>query len=164
MVAGGRGVKRLRPEFLREATVIRTEQSVDVARAPGDVFAFLDDASRTSSWMGLCTKLEQTSPAPKGVGTTMHYAHNQGAGGGTMDGVVTQYEAGRRLEMTFIDKMFEIVVSFVVEPSGTGATVTYVTVVTPVGLLAKMMTPMIRTAMPQQMAKDVAKLKELLAP
>ena len=143
--------------------MIRTEQSVDIARAPADVFAFLDEPSNAPRWMGLCTRLEQTSPAPKDVGTTMHYRHNQGSGGGEMDGVVTQYEAGRRLEMTFIDKMFEIVVAFVVEPSGTGATVTYVTDVTPVGLLAKMMTPMIRTAMPQQMAKDVAKLKELLA-
>jgi carbon monoxide dehydrogenase subunit G len=143
--------------------VIRTEQSVDVARAPAEAFAFLDDAAKTPSWMGLCTSLEQTSPAPKGVGTTMHYRHNQGSGG-EMDGVVTQYESGRRLEMTFIDKAFEIVVSFAVEPSGSGSRVTYATDVTPVGLLAKMMTPMIRTAMPPQMAKDLAKLKELLAP
>jgi carbon monoxide dehydrogenase subunit G len=145
--------------------VIRTEQSVDVARAPADAFAFLDEPSNAPRWMGMCTKLEQTSAGPKQVGTTMHYAHNQGHGaGGTMDGVVTRYEPGRLLAMTFVDTMFEVAVSFAVEPSGAGSKVTIASEITPVGFLAKMMTPMIRSGAAGQMAKDVAKLKELLSP
>lgn len=143
--------------------MIRTEQSVDVPRPPAESFAFLDDASRTPSWMGMCTKLEQTSPAPKRVGSTMHYAHNQGSNGGSMDGVVTEYEPGRRLTMKFTDKMFEVVVALSVEPRDAGTRIGYVLEITPLAFLAKMMTPMIGKASLLQTAKDASSLKELLS-
>jgi carbon monoxide dehydrogenase subunit G len=81
-----------------------------------------------------------------------------------MDGYVSRYKPGERLEMIFTDKMFDVLVVFAVAPSGTGSKVTVATEITPKGFMAKMMSGMIAKGAAGQMAKDVAKLKECLGP
>src|SRR5439155_14277393 len=107
------------PPSLRSA-MLRCAVTLDVSRPPSEVFAFLDDISKPPRWLSRCTGIEQLSPGPKGVGTTLRYSYKDPARTGTMDGVVSAYERDRRLEMKYQDAMLDVEVAFRLEPSGSG--------------------------------------------
>jgi uncharacterized protein YndB with AHSA1/START domain len=142
--------------------MIECENTIDIARAPAEVFAFIDDAARMPSWITSCIALEQTSPPPRRLGSTLHYTFKQGARPGTMDGSVTEYQPPRRLAMRFGDAGFTVTVAFRVEPAGGGARVTQSLQIEPRTLFGRLMTPLIRAGTRRQLAGDNARLKSLL--
>jgi len=142
--------------------MIHCEIQLDVARPPAEVFAFVDDVSRAPQWLSRCAAIEQTSPPPKRVGSTLHYTYREGTGSGTMDGTVTAYDKDRRLTMHFIDRTFEVEVGFRFEPAGAGTRIAHAVTITPKTGMMKLMAPMIRGATRKQIAQDAARLKQLL--
>lgn len=79
-----------------------------------------------------------------------------------MDGVVTEYEPGKRLGMKYTDRMFEVSIGFDVAPNGNGSHVTERVSIEPRRLVARLMTPLIRRATRWQTNKDMAALKRML--
>lgn len=144
--------------------MIQCEHTIDIARAPAEVFAFIDDSRRMPEWITSCVAVEQTSPAPRRVGSTLHYTFKQCARPGTMDGTVTEYQPPRRLAMRFGDSGFTVTVAFRVEPAGGGARVTQSLQIEPRTFFGRLMTPLIRAGTRRQVAGDNAKLKALLSP
>jgi len=142
--------------------MIRCDIALDVARPPAEVFAFVDDVSQAPRWLSRCQSIEQTSPPPKGVGTTLRYTYKQGAGPGVMDGTVTGYERDRTLAMHYTDRMFEVEVSFRFSPQSAGTHIDHAVTITPRAFMAKLMGPMIRGATRKQLAADTVTLKRLL--
>ena len=142
--------------------MIRCEVMLEVGRPPADVFAFVDDIGKAPQWLGRCVEIQQTSPPPKRVGTTLRYFYKEGGRRGEMDGVVTEYEKDKRLAMSYSDKMFDVAVAFRFEPSGFGTKVQHNVEITPKAFVAKLMSPMIGAATRKQVERDTAKLKGLL--
>lgn len=140
--------------------MIRCEIRLDVARAPSEVFAFVDDVSKAPRWLSRCASIEQTSPPPKGVGSTLRYTYRGGPG--TMEGTVTAYQKDRDLAMRYQDRMFDVDVAFRFQPQGTGTTIEHSVAIEPKGFVVKLMSPMIRAATRKQIAHDTAMLKRLL--
>jgi uncharacterized protein YndB with AHSA1/START domain len=142
--------------------MIHCEVTVHVPRPPSVVFAFVDDASKMPSWLGMCVELRQTSAGPKQVGTTLLYTYRQGGRESQMSGVVTEREPDRRLGMQYQDQQFAVAVSLRLEPSGTGTQLTHIVEITPKSFAARLMSPLIRGATQKQLAQDTAKLVALL--
>ena len=142
--------------------MIRCETTLDVPRPVSEVFAFVDDVGKAPQWLRQCVEIRQTSPPPKRVGTTLLYRYKEPGRTGQMDGVVTEYEKDARLVMKYTDKMFDLVVGFGFEPSAGGTKLHLTCEIAPKSLLAKLTSPMIRSATQKQMQRDTAKLVELL--
>jgi carbon monoxide dehydrogenase subunit G len=143
--------------------VIRAEASIDVSRTEAEVFAVLDDFDRMPRWLAMCAKLEQTSPPPRRVGSTLRYAYKEGGRVKLIDGSVTAYEPGRRLAMAFADTAFKIAVSFEIATTGAATRLTHTVEIEPLSLPMKLLTPVIRAATQRQLAKDTETLKTLLS-
>jgi len=143
--------------------MIRCEVRFDVARKPGDVFAFVDEVRNVPKWLGRCIDLQQTSAPPKRVGSTLRYFYRDPGGHqGEMAGVVTEYEKDRRLTMRFTDPSMAVIVAFRFEPKESGTAVDHAVEITPKTLLTKLMSPLIRGATRRQIEQDTAKLKVLV--
>jgi len=143
--------------------MIRCEIKFDVARSAAEVFAFVDEVRNAPRWLGRCTNLQQTSPPPKGVGTTLRYYYKDPGGReGEMAGVVTDYQKNRRLTMKFTDKMMAVGVSFRFQSKPVGTEIDHAVEIAPKTLLTRLMSPLIRGATRSQLQQDAAKLKQLL--
>jgi len=142
--------------------MIECTNEIDVAQAPADVFAFIDAEEKAPRWLSQCVSLERTSPGEKVVGSTLRYIYRQPVRTGTMDGVVTAYEPGKRLEMKYTDRMFDIAVGFDVTPTERGSHVTERISIEPKAFLAKVMAPILRRVTRRRTSKDMTALKRAL--
>jgi hypothetical protein len=82
--------------------VIVVGHSVDIARAPEDVFAYLSDPSKLASWQDV-EHIEQLTPGPVTVGTRFREVHRaMGRRRVELTEVVT-FEPGRRFEVRVVE-------------------------------------------------------------
>ena len=142
--------------------MIKNEVSLRIDKPVEKVFAFVDDESRAPDWLSRCVTLKQVGSGPKGVGTELHYTYKDPGRTGEMTGRVTEYEKDRRLAMHYVDAMFEVDVDFWFAPEGDGTAVRHATSITPKSLMAKLMSPVIRSATGKQIVQDTQALKRLL--
>lgn len=139
---------------------MRADASIEIGKSPAEIFAIVDDFSKSPGWLEGCVGLRQTSEGPRAAGATLHYIHRQGSGG-TMDGVVTHYEKDRLLAMTFSDSRFEVEIEFRLAASGTGTQITHSCDISPKGAFGKLMAPMIRAENQKQVVSNLTRLKSL---
>jgi len=135
---------------------------IDIAQRPEDVFAFIDADDKVPQWQTQCVSLDRTSPGEKAVGTTLRYVYRQPIRIGTMTGVVTAYEAGKRLIMKYTDRMFEMSVGFEVLPRLTGSRVIERVSIAPKGRLARWMEPILRRMTKRRTEKEMVNLRRAL--
>lgn len=143
--------------------MIRAEATLDTRRTRAEVFALLDDFARMPSWMGLCSSLVQTSPAPRRAGSTLRYRYRQGHREKVVEGTVSAYEPGRRLALDFSDRFFHCAVGFELSTAGAATRVIHSVEIEPLFWPVKLMTPLIRAGTRRQLAKDMAALGRELA-
>jgi uncharacterized protein YndB with AHSA1/START domain len=141
--------------------MITITKEVEIARPPQEVFAFLDDEANSPKWLAQCVGLRRTTEGPKGVGSKLDYHYRSMGHEDHMDGEVVAYQPGQRLAMRYVDKLFDLKVSFELALAAAGTRLRQTCEVEPRGM-AKMMTPMIEGAMEKQMAADLGTLKQLL--
>jgi len=142
--------------------MIECTNEIDVAQPPDQVFAFIDAEDKAPRWLSQCVELTRTSAGEKEVGTTLRYVYKQPGRRGTMNGIVTAYERGKRLGMKYTDRMFEVAVGFDVAPTANGTHVTERISIEPKAFIAKLMAPILRRVTRAQTSKDMAALKRVL--
>jgi uncharacterized protein YndB with AHSA1/START domain len=142
--------------------MIEEQISLDVKRAPGDVFAWLADSANTPKWVKFCVSLQKIGDAPVGLGTRYHYQYKDGLRRGSMEGEVTELKPSERLAYIYRDKMLDVAVGFRFAPAGGGTHIEHWCKITPKNFLMRLMTPVIRSATKKQMVADTAVLKKLL--
>lgn len=142
--------------------MIEARATLEISKPAAEVFAFINDLSKSPLWLESCIELRQTDDKPRVVGTPLHYEYGQGGHARDMDGVVTAYEPGRHLAMRFTDHKFEVGVEFHVSALGSGALVGHTTTITPKSFIGRLMTPLIQLGNRKQVAGNLARAKELL--
>ncbi|HZA12869.1 MAG TPA: SRPBCC family protein [Myxococcaceae bacterium] len=135
----------------------------DVAKPPSEVFAILDDFNTTPRWNSRCVEVKQVSPGPHQKGAQLLYVYRDPGRQGKMDGVISAYDPGRALELSFSDRTMDIAVGFRLEPNGAGTRVQHQLQIEPRSFLARLMTPIIRGATRKQTEDSVQRLKALLS-
>ena len=142
--------------------MIEARATLEIAKPPSEVFAFMDDLSKAPLWLMSCTVLRQTTDTPRVVGSPLHYEFLQGNRPGEMDGVVTAYEPGRRLAMRFSDDRFEVTVEIRVVTAPSGSALAHSVGITPKSFLGRLVSPLIRMGNRKQVASNLARAKEIL--
>jgi uncharacterized protein YndB with AHSA1/START domain len=142
-------------------SMIKNESSVEIPKPVSEVFDFVANFSQAPRWLTGCVELRREGEARSG--TPVHYEFKQGAGTKALDGVLTTYERDRRLTMTFVDKMFEIVVDFAFSPTAAGTRVDHSITIEPKRIFAKLLAPLLRAGNRKQVEQNLSRLSELLA-
>ena len=81
---------------------MRRTQSVDIARSPEDVFAFVTDPSKLSAWQD-AEDVRQLTPGPLGVGCRLREVHKVLGRRRVEITEFVVYEPGRRFEIRMVD-------------------------------------------------------------
>jgi len=84
------------------ASVIRVGHSVDIARSPGDVFAYLTDPARLGTWQD-ATEVQQLTPGPVGPGTRFREVHEALGRRRVEITEVVVFEPGRRFDIRVVE-------------------------------------------------------------
>jgi hypothetical protein len=103
--------------------VIRVTETVEIARAPQDVFAYLTDPAKLSTWQNL-EEIEQLTPGPVTAGTRFREVHRVL---GTKRPEITEvvvFDPGRRFDVRVVqgppvDGRWDF------EPTGAGTRLTF---------------------------------------
>jgi uncharacterized protein YndB with AHSA1/START domain len=103
--------------------VIRVTETVEIGRAPQDVFAYLTDPAKLATWQNL-EEIEQLTPGPVGAGTRFREVHRVL---GTSRPEITEVvvlEPGRRFDIRVVqgppvDGRWDF------EPAGAGTRLTF---------------------------------------
>ena len=136
--------------------------SLVVDATPDAVFAILDDTSRTPQWLRRCTGIDRLSDEPLNtVGTKLRYHYRQGRRAGTMEGQITAREPGRRLAMTYADRMMGVTVDFLAAPAEGGRTSLTHTITIRTKGLGVLFSPLISRQLPGQTIDAMTRLKTL---
>lgn len=138
------------------------EHSVDLKVSPERVFAMIDDLPKTPSWLGPCTSLEKVTPGTNNVGDRLRYAYKQGGRAGVMDGEIVERQVNESLVCRYRDSQMDVTVEQRIARSPGGACLTHRITIAPQTMMGKLMTPLIRSALPNQTHEAMEKLKKLL--
>jgi hypothetical protein len=106
---------------------VKPTQSIEIARSPGEVFAFLTDPSKLPTWQD-AEDVTQLTPGPLGVGTRLREVHKVL---GRRRVEITEfviYEPGKRFEIRMVDGP-PLDGRWDFEPSSTGTCLTFTPIV-----------------------------------
>jgi uncharacterized protein YndB with AHSA1/START domain len=81
---------------------VKRTQSIEIARSPEDVFAYLTDPSKLSTWQD-AEEVTKLTPGPPGVGTRLREVHNVLGRRRVEITEFVVYEPGRRFEIRMVD-------------------------------------------------------------
>jgi uncharacterized protein YndB with AHSA1/START domain len=81
--------------------VIRVGHSIDIARSPGDVFAYVTDPSKLGTWQD-AEEIEQLTPGPVGPGTRFREVHKAMGRRRVEVTEVVVFEPGRRFDIRVV--------------------------------------------------------------
>lgn len=116
---------------LRAGSVKRT-QSIEIARSPDEVFAFLTDPSKLTSWQD-AEEVVQLTPGPLGVGSRLREVHKVLGRRRVEITEFVVYEPGQQFEIRMVDGP-PLDGRWDLEPSPVGTRLTFTPIVRLTGL------------------------------
>lgn len=139
-------------------------ESVEIARRPEDVFAYIDDLARHGEWQEQIVKIRVETEGPTRVGT--HVTETRRAGGREMElgYEVTEHDQPRSFAFRGTNGPVRVVGRGTVEPVGDGdrSRVTINLDFEGHGLVGKLLAPIARSQARKQVPKDQQRLKQRL--
>ena len=136
--------------------------TLQVEASRPEIFAILDDVSRTPEWLTRCTGIDKLDPGPNAVGTRLRYHYKEGRRTGAMDGRITVRDPDEHIAMLYTDKMMDVTVDFVALPGTTdGSTRLTHTIDIRTKGIGKVFGPLIRRSLPRQTTDAMDRLKAL---
>jgi uncharacterized membrane protein len=140
-----------------------TVESIEIARSPADVFAYLDDLSRHGEWQEQIVGIRVETEGPTRVGTRVVQTRRVPGGKQTFTYEITEHDPPRKASFRGLDGSVRPVGTMTVDPVGDGsqARVTLQFDLEGHGI-GKLLAPLGRRNARQQIPKDQVRLKELL--
>ena len=135
--------------------------SVDIARSPEDVFAYITDVQRHPEWQEGLVSVTVETDGPVRVGTRVVHRRKLGPQTVSTTSEITAYDPPRLLSFRGIDGPIRGEGSQRVEPAGEGSRVSFEMELKGYGL-GKLMLPMARKQAARQVAASHANLKRIL--
>lgn len=136
-------------------------ESVEIARRPEDVYAYLDDLARHDEWQESLVNAHVDTEGPTKVGTQVTEQRRMGKREQTMTYEITEHTPPRTFAFHGTDGPVRVVGKGTVEPAGEGSRVTIELDFEGHGF-GKLIAPLARMQARKQVPKDQAKLKEKL--
>lgn len=143
------------------ALVVTSSESVDIERPPADVFAFIADLRNEPVWHVDIASVPADTPAEPEIGKVVPVKFKPFMG--KTDGTFTalEYEPGSQIVYRAALAGLQPVLTYSVEPTGTGARFTRAVEMHPKGF-ARLMTPMMAVMVPKRNRVFLNNLKHAL--
>jgi Polyketide cyclase / dehydrase and lipid transport len=140
--------------------LIRIELTLEIARPPSGVFAYISDPARLSEWQGTA-EVEQLTPGPVREGTRFREAHERM--GRRIESVteVTGYDPDTYFAVDIVEGPVPIDGQWNLEPSAAGTEINFAATGKLSGRM-RLLEPLIARAVRRQMRRDHARLKQVL--
>ena len=135
--------------------------SVEIARSPQDVFAYIGDFPRHPEWQDGLVSVKVETEGPLRVGTRVVHRRKVGPMTATTTSEITTHEPPHVLGFRGIDGPIRGTGSQRIEPAGDGSRVSFEMELKGHGL-GKLMLPMARKQAARQVAASHQKLKQIL--
>ena len=138
-------------------------ESIEIARRPDEVFAYLDDLSRHGEWQESIVSAEKQGDGPTRVGTKSTEQRRVGGRVQTMTYEVTEHDPPRAFAFRGVDGPVRVVGRATIAPVGDGSSSRVSLVLDFEGRgIGKVFVPLARSQARKQVPKDQQRLKERL--
>jgi len=135
--------------------------SVDIARSPDDVFAYISDVSRHPEWQEGLVSVTHETDGPVGAGSRIVHRRKLPFGVVATTSEVTAFDPPHKLVFRGLDGPIRAEGSQSVEPAGDGSRVRMEMEMSGHGV-GKLMLPMVRRQAARQVVESHEKLKRIL--
>ena len=136
-------------------------ESIEIARRPEDVFAYLDDLARHGEWQESIVSVRKDTEGPTKVGTRATETRKIGGREQTMTYEITEHSPPRSFAFRGLDGPIRPSGKGTVEPVGDGSRVSIELELKGYGL-GKLLLPLAASQARKQVPKDHQRLKERL--
>jgi uncharacterized protein YndB with AHSA1/START domain len=143
--------------------VSHIRHTVEIARPPDEVFAYLDDLERHGEWQSQIVSSHRETEGPTRVGTRATDVRRVPGRTQSVTYEITEYDPPRRTSFKGVNGPVRPVGTVTVEPAGEGASkVTIELDFESHGLLGMLVVPLARSQSRKLVPQDQARLKERL--
>jgi uncharacterized membrane protein len=137
-------------------------ESIEIARTPEAVFAYLDQLERHGEWQQQIISSKQETDGPVGVGTRATDVRRVPGAKQAVTYEITEHDPPRRVSFRGVNGPVRPDGTVTVEPVGGGSKVTLELDLQGHGLLGAIFGPMARSQARKQVPQDQQRLKERL--
>ena len=138
-------------------------ESIEIARSPEDVFAYLDDVERHGEWQAQIVSSRRETEGPTRVGTRVTDVRKVPGRTQPVTYEITEHDPPRRSSFKGVNGPIRPVGSVTIEPVGEGRSkVTLELDLQGHGLLGAIVAPLARRNASKEVAEDQRRLKERL--
>jgi len=138
-------------------------ESIEIARRPAEVFAYLDDLARHGEWQSQIVSARVETEGPTRVGTRAVETRRMGGREQAIAYEITAHDPPRSFSFRGVDGPIRVVGTGAVEPVGDGSRSRVTLDLDFEGRgLGKLLVPMARSQARKQVPKDQQQLKERL--
>jgi uncharacterized membrane protein len=138
-------------------------ESIEIARSPEEVFAYIDDLERHGEWQSQIVSVRRDTLGPTAVGTRATDVRRTPMGKQSVTYEITEHDPPRRAAFRGLNGPVRPVGTVVVEPVGDGRSkVTLELDLEGHGLLGMLVAPMARSQARKEVPQDQQRLKERL--
>ena len=140
--------------------MIQHEVTIHLDRPVEQVFAFLADTGKVSTWQSSLIKLEPLTEGPLRLGSRFREIRRLGRKDTEIQGQVTAFEPNKRLETKTTTKP-EVTISFSFDPENGGTRLRYKFVLLSNGMM-RLFEPLIGRSIKKERESDFETLKRML--
>lgn len=140
--------------------MIQHEVTIHLDQPVEQVFAFLVDTGKLSTWQSNLIKLEQITEGPLRTGSRFREVRRLGRRDSEIQGEITALEPNRRLETKTVT-MPQAMVSYSLDPERGGTRLRYKFVLVTTGLM-RLLEPLIARSIKKDSESDFETLKRIL--
>jgi uncharacterized protein YndB with AHSA1/START domain len=136
--------------------------SIEIARSPQDVFAYLDQVERHAEWQDQLVSAKADTDGPTRVGTRVTETRKVPGGNREMTYEVTAHDPPRTSSFRGVDGPVRSVGTVTVEPAGEGGSRVTIDLAFEGHGIGKLLLPMVRRDARKAVPENQAKLKQRL--
>lgn len=140
--------------------MIQHEVTVHLNRPMEEVFAFLMDTDKLTSWQSNLIKIEKITQGPLRLGSRFQEVRRLGKRESEIQGEITAYEANRSFETRTLSKP-QVRVSYFLEPENGGTRVKHKFTMLTSGFM-RLLEPLIAKSIREENDADFENLKRVL--
>jgi uncharacterized protein YndB with AHSA1/START domain len=140
--------------------MIQHEVTIHLNRPVEQVFAFLADTGKVSTWQSNLIELEPLTEGPLRLGSRFREIRRLGRRDSEIQGQVTAFEPNKRLETKTTTKP-EVTVSYSFEPENGGTRLRYRFILLSTGMM-RLLEPLVARSIKKESESDFETLKRIL--
>lgn len=142
--------------------MIEFSVETEIARAPEEVFAYVADPAKLSTWQINTVSVTQEGDGPLGLGTRLREVHSA-PGGKELESLVevSEFDPPRAFALRMVEGPLPIDGRITFEPSGEGTLMTFSGSGQPRGAM-RLASPLLERTIKRQFAQHCANLKRVL--